>query len=107
VPCDERNAGNVVDRFLRIKLGALTADLVENIDKVRFHIEQAKFEHGEQSARTRANNQHIGFDRFAHVGLIAPLMSASFSVEIAAGQDNIKAAPRQRQAAACLANGAV
>jgi benzoyl-CoA-dihydrodiol lyase len=25
-----------------------------------------KFEHGKQSARARANNQHIGFDRFAH-----------------------------------------
>ena len=31
------------------------------------HIQQAKFEHGKQSARTRANNQHIGFDRFAHI----------------------------------------
>ena len=63
---DERNAGNVVDRLFRIELGALAADLVEDVDQMRLHVEQAQFEHGEQSARTRANNQHIGFDRFAH-----------------------------------------
>jgi hypothetical protein len=34
---------------------------------MRFHIEQAQFEYGEQSTGTRANNQHIGFDRFAHL----------------------------------------
>src|ERR1051325_205993 len=33
---------------------------------MRLHVEQAEFEHRKQSARTRANNQHIGFDRFAH-----------------------------------------
>jgi hypothetical protein len=40
---------------------------------MRLHVQQAQFEHGEQSARTRANNQHIGFDHFAHV--------VTFSVE--------------------------
>ena len=64
---DEGNAGNVVDRLFRIELGALAADLVEDVDQMRLHVEQAQFEHGKQSARTRANNQHIGFDRFAHV----------------------------------------
>jgi len=34
---------------------------------MRLHVEEAKLEHGEQSARARANNQHIGFDRFAHI----------------------------------------
>ena len=34
---------------------------------MRLHVEQAQFEHGEQAARARADNQHIGFDRFAHV----------------------------------------
>ena len=61
------NAGNVVDRLLRIEFGALAADLVEDVDQMRLHVEQAQFENGEQSARARANNQHIGFDRFAHV----------------------------------------
>src|ERR1700738_642122 len=63
---DERNARNVVDRLFRIELGALAADLVENVDKMRFHVEQAQFEYGKQSTGTGANNQHIGFDRFAH-----------------------------------------
>ena len=64
---DEGNAGNVVDRLFRIELGALAADLVEDVDKMRLHVEQAQFENGKQSARARANNQHIGFDRFAHI----------------------------------------
>ena len=64
---DEGNAGNVVDRLFRIELGALAADLVEDVDQMRLHVQQAQFEHGKQSAGTRANNQHIGFDRFAHV----------------------------------------
>ena len=64
---DVGNARNVVDRLFRIELGALAADLVENVDKMHLHIEQAQFENGKQSAGTRANNQHIGFDCFAHV----------------------------------------
>ncbi len=64
---DEWNAGNVVDRLFRIELGALAADLVEDVDQMRLHVEQAQLKDGKQSARTRANNQHIGFDRFAHV----------------------------------------
>ena len=64
---DEGNAGDVVDRLFRIELGALAADLVENVDKMHLHIEQAQFENGKQPAGTCANNQHIGFDRFAHV----------------------------------------
>ena len=72
---DEGNAGNVVDRLFRIELGALAADLVEDVDQMRLHVEQAQFEHGEQSAGARANNQHIGFDRFVHISF--------FSVELA------------------------
>jgi len=67
---DEGNAGNVVDRLFRVELGALAADLVEDVDQMRLHIEEAQFEHGEQSAGTCANNQHIGFDRFAHLKLL-------------------------------------
>ncbi len=60
-------ARNVVDRFFRIELGALAADLVEDVDEMRLHVEQAKFEHGEQAAGARADDQHVGLDRFAHV----------------------------------------
>jgi hypothetical protein len=35
------------------------------------HVQQAQFEHRKQAARTRANNQHIGFDRFAHVSFFS------------------------------------
>ena len=62
-----RDRRDVVDRLLRIELGALAADLVENIDQVGLHIQEAQFEDGEKSARTRTNNQHIGLDRVAHV----------------------------------------
>src|SRR5579885_1511352 len=31
---DDRKAGNVVDRLFRIKLGALAADLWQNVDKM-------------------------------------------------------------------------
>ena len=61
------NAGNVVDRLFRIKLGALPAELVEDVDEMRLDVEQAQFENGEQAARARADDQHIGFDRFAHL----------------------------------------
>jgi hypothetical protein len=64
---DHGNAGNVVDRLFRIEFGALPADLVENVDQMRLHVQKTQFEHGKQPAGTRANNQHIGFDHFAHV----------------------------------------
>ena len=61
------NAGNVVDRLLRIKLGALAADLVENVDEVRFHVEQAELEHREQADRAGADDDNVGLDGFIHV----------------------------------------
>ena len=42
---DLRDRRNVVDRLLGIKLGALAADLVEDVDEVRLDVEQAEFEH--------------------------------------------------------------
>ena len=46
---DLRDAGNVVDRLLGIELGALAADLVEDVDEMRLDVEQAELEHGEQA----------------------------------------------------------
>ena len=60
------NARNVVDRLFRIKLGTLPADLVENVDEMRFHIEQAELEHREQADRAGADDDNVGFDRFDH-----------------------------------------
>ncbi len=66
LPGDVGHARNVVDRLLRIELRALTADLVEDVDHVRLHVEQTKLEHREQPARSGADDQHVGLDRFAH-----------------------------------------
>src|SRR5262249_39841865 len=63
---DVGDAGNVVDRLFRIKLGALAADLVENIDEVRLDIEQAQLEHRKQANRSGADDQHIGLDGLTH-----------------------------------------
>ena len=67
LPGDVRQARNVVDRLLRIEFRALPADLVEDVDHVRLHVEQTKLEHREQPARSGADDQHVGFDRFAHM----------------------------------------
>ena len=66
LPRHHRNSGNVVDRLLRIKLRALAAELVENIDEVNLHIEQAQLKYREQPARAGADNQDVRFDRFSH-----------------------------------------
>src|SRR5262245_65014522 len=63
---DVRQRGDVVDRLLRIELRALAADLVEDVDEMRLHVEQAELEHGEEPARPRTDDQHVGLDRFAH-----------------------------------------
>ena len=67
-PCAETfgHRRNVVDRLLRIELGALAADLVEDVDEVRLHVEQAELEHREQADRARADDEHVGLDRFTH-----------------------------------------
>jgi hypothetical protein len=49
---------------------ALAADLVEDVDQMRLHVEEAQFKDGKQSARTRAIISNVGFDRFAHVLLL-------------------------------------
>ena len=59
-----RNARNVVDRLLGIELGALAADLVEDVDQVRLHVEQAELEHREQAHRARADDESVGLDHF-------------------------------------------
>src|SRR6185503_4443669 len=66
---DVGNAGNVVDRLLGIELGALAADLVEDVDKVRLDVEQAELEHGEEPHRPRADNENVGFNGLTHYSL--------------------------------------
>ena len=63
---DFRDRRNVVDRLLGIKLGALPADLVEDVDKMSLDVEQAQLEHGEQPNRAGTDNKHVSLDRIAH-----------------------------------------
>src|SRR5207248_10873067 len=62
LPGDVREGGNVVDRLLRIELGALAADLVEDVDDVRLHIEQAQLKHCEQAAGAGADDEYVSAD---------------------------------------------
>ena len=78
------HAGDIVDRFLRIKLGALSADLVKNVDQVRLHIEQAQLEHREQPARPGPDDKHVGLDRFAHVNLLDVIVPSHRAAALAA-----------------------
>src|SRR6266498_3576728 len=66
---DVRQARDVVDRLLRIKLRTLAADLVEYIDDVRLHVEKAELEHSEQPARSGTNDHLDGLDPFANASL--------------------------------------
>jgi hypothetical protein len=63
---DIRDARDIVDRLFRIKLRALPAHLVEDIDQMRLDIEQAELEYREQADRPGADDQNIGLDRLAH-----------------------------------------
>ena len=56
----DRDARNVVDRLLGVKLGALAARPVENVDQMGFQLGEAKLKHGEQADRARANNDNVG-----------------------------------------------
>jgi hypothetical protein len=60
---------------------------------MRLHVEQAQFENSKQAARARANDQHIGFDSFAHI--------ASFRLNPAGRPGLLLAVPF---GCACLAN---
>src|SRR5262249_12878229 len=61
------------DRLFRIKLGALSADLVEDVDKVRLDVEQAKFEYREQADRARADDEDVGFNGLTHLSTLSEL----------------------------------
>ena len=63
---DLGEAGNVVDRLLRIKLGALAAGLRQDVDQVALDVEQPEFEHGEQARRPGADDDDVGLDALAH-----------------------------------------
>jgi hypothetical protein len=78
----DRKAGNVVDRLLRIKLGALAAWPVENVDHMRFQLRQPELKHGEQPNWASANNNDIGgraVSRHRFSRQVTPRLEGEFS----------------------------
>ena len=57
-------SSDVLDTCLNVQLTRAADLLVEDIDKVRFHVEQAELEHGEQPDRARANDESVGGNHF-------------------------------------------
>lgn len=57
---DFRVAGDVVNWFFGVKLCALAAGAVEDVDEMAFHIQQAKFESAEQAAGACTYDNGIG-----------------------------------------------
>ncbi len=57
-----RNGGDIVNRFVRIKLGALTARLPDGIDNLSFQSEEPQLEDLEQAARSGADDDCIRID---------------------------------------------
>ena len=63
LPGDNGQPRDIVDRLFRVELGALAANLVEDVDHVRLDVDEAEFEHREQTDRPGADDQGIGHDR--------------------------------------------
>src|SRR5688572_20619160 len=82
---DDRQARNVVDRLLRIKLGALAARPVEDVDEVAFEVEEAELEDREQAAGPGSDDDDIRFmvvrghdrSRIARQGPVHPWRSGT------------------------------
>ena len=55
----DRQRRNVIDGFFRIKLGALAAGPVENVDDMTLDVEQAQLEYREQPAGTAADDDGV------------------------------------------------
>ena len=60
----DRNAGNVINRLVRVELRALPSDDPHRIDDVRLDAQKTQFEYLEQTDRTRAHDQGLGLDDF-------------------------------------------
>ena len=56
------DARDVIDRFLGVELGTLAARPIEDVHHMRFDVEQAELEYGEEADRPRPHDQGISFD---------------------------------------------
>ncbi len=55
----DRDARDIVDRLVRVELGALPAGLTNGVNDLGFEPQEAEFEHLEQTARPGANYDDI------------------------------------------------
>jgi hypothetical protein len=68
----DRKAGDVVDGLLGIKLGALAAGPVENIDNMRLQPREAELENSKEPDRPSSNNNNIGGSATCRHRLLVP-----------------------------------
>jgi len=66
LPRDHGEAGNVVDRLFGIELGALAAGLGQDVDEMGLDVQQAQFEHGEETGGASAHDHDVCLDDLAH-----------------------------------------
>ena len=79
---DDGKSRNIVDRLLGIKLGALAAGTIEDIDDVRLDIEKAQLENSEETARSRSDDDGICFDRRGYLARLRPRLVSSSVIPI-------------------------
>ena len=60
--CDDGKAGNVVDGLFGIKLCALTAWSIQDVDQLRLKVQESQLEHREKPDRACSDDDDIGFD---------------------------------------------
>jgi hypothetical protein len=63
---DFGETGNIVDRFLGVKLGALAAGLRQDVDQMALDVEETQLEHREKAGRPRADDDDVGLDALGH-----------------------------------------
>ena len=67
---DDRIAGDVVDRLFWIELGALPADLRQDVDEMGLDVEQPEFEHGEHADRAGADDHGVSLNGLVHASTL-------------------------------------
>lgn len=67
---DDGPGRNIVNRFFRVKFGALPARTVKNIDQMAFNIQKAEFKDGKQANRACPYDNRICFMNLRHVLLL-------------------------------------
>src|SRR5713101_6307951 len=96
---NHRQGRNVVDRLLGIELGALSADLVEDVDKVSIDVEQAEFEHCKKTAGAGADDKYVSLDGIGHAWFLRAWNDEIVSEDLASPDRPAKSAFGQKMQA--------